>query len=177
MSYLIGVDPGVSGAIVILQSAACPFPVDWLRMPIIKQGKSSRVDAAAVSRFLQDFDVGHAYIEQVGSMPGQGVASTFTFGHAAGVVEGVVVGQMIPITKVTTPKTMPVTASQPSPPPCSVKSSSFGITILITSFQGFPKHFIDGFFALFYVIRNCLIVVVVFWWYFHNHFLCHYIIF
>src|SRR5699024_3650864 len=74
---------------------------DWMRMPIIKQGKSSRVDAAAVSRFLQDFDVGHAYIEQVGSMPGQGVASTFTFGHAAGVVEGVVVGQKIPITKVT----------------------------------------------------------------------------
>lgn len=34
-------------------------------------------------------------------MPGQGVTSMFTFGHAAGVVEGVVVGQMIPVTKVT----------------------------------------------------------------------------
>src|SRR5690606_20213281 len=98
VSYVIGVDPGVSGAIVILQSAACPLPVEWLRMPTIKQGKSSRVDAAAVARFLQKFDCGHAYIEQVGSMPGQGVASTFTFGHAAGVVEGVVVGQMIPVT-------------------------------------------------------------------------------
>lgn len=101
MSYLIGVDPGVSGAIVVLQSAACPDPVEWIRMPTIKQGKSSRVDAAAVARFLADFDVGHAYIEQVGAMPGQGVTSMFTFGHAAGVVEGVVVGQMIPITKVT----------------------------------------------------------------------------
>ena len=101
MSYLIGVDPGVSGAIVILQSAACPFPVDWLRMPTVKQGKSSRVDAAAVARFLQDFDCGHAYIEQVGAMPGQGVTSMFTFGHAAGVVEGVVVGQRVPITEVT----------------------------------------------------------------------------
>ena len=100
MSYVIGIDPGVSGAIVILQSEACPFPVEWLRMPTIKQGKSSRVDAAAVARFLQEFDCGHAYIEQVGSMPGQGVASTFTFGHAAGVVEGIVIGQMIPVTKV-----------------------------------------------------------------------------
>lgn len=101
MSYVIGIDPGVSGAIVVLQSATCPFPVDWLRMPTVKQGKSSRVDAAAVARFLEDFDCGHAYIEQVGAMPGQGVTSMFTFGHAAGVVEGVVVGQMIPVTKVT----------------------------------------------------------------------------
>lgn len=100
MSYLIGVDPGVSGAIVVLQSAACPDPVEWIRMPTIKQGKSSRVDAAAVARFLGGFDVAHAYIEQVGAMPGQGVTSMFTFGHAAGVVEGVVAAQMIPITKV-----------------------------------------------------------------------------
>ena len=100
MSYLIGIDPGVSGAIVVLQSATCPEPVEWMRMPTVNQGKSSRVDAAAIARFLADFDVGHAYIEQVGSMPGQGVASTFTFGHAAGVVEGVVIGQMIPVTKV-----------------------------------------------------------------------------
>lgn len=100
MSYLIGIDPGISGAIVILQSAACPSPVEWMRMPVVKLGKSSRVDAAAVARFLADFDVGHAYIEQVGAMPGQGVSSMFTFGHSAGIVEGVVIGQMIPVTKV-----------------------------------------------------------------------------
>lgn len=29
------------------------------------------------------------YVEQVGSMPGQGVASMFSFGHAAGVIQGV----------------------------------------------------------------------------------------
>lgn len=101
MSYIIGIDPGVSGAIVVLQSAAHPVPIEWIRTPTVKQGKSSRVDAAAVARFLEDFDCGHAYIEHVGSMPGQGVASTFTFGHAAGVVEGVVAAQMIPVTKVT----------------------------------------------------------------------------
>ena len=31
-------------------------------------------------------------------MPGQGVSSTFTFGHSAGVVEGVVAGAGIPLT-------------------------------------------------------------------------------
>lgn len=98
--YIIGIDPGCSGAIVILQSGACPQPIGWMRMPTIKVGKSSRVDAAAVSRFLSDFDVGHAFIEQVHSMPGQGVSSVYTFGHAAGVVEGVVAALMIPVTLV-----------------------------------------------------------------------------
>ena len=100
MSYLIGIDPGCSGAICILQSEKCPVPIEWMRMPTVKDGKSTRVDAAALALFLQEYDVGHAYIERVGSMPGQGVASTFTFGHAAGVVQGVVATLLIPYTLV-----------------------------------------------------------------------------
>lgn len=98
--YLIGIDPGVSGSIVILQSAAKPYVVEWLRMPVMAVGKSKRVDAAELSRFLQDYDCGHAYIEAVHAMPGQGVTSMFTFGHAAGVVDGVVSTLCIPITHV-----------------------------------------------------------------------------
>lgn len=99
--YLIGIDPGIGGALVVLQSAASPDPIEWLRMPTVKVGKSSRVDCAAVARFLADFDCGAAYIERVHSMPGQGVSSSFTFGHAAGAVEGVVAAMMIPMTLVT----------------------------------------------------------------------------
>lgn len=99
--YVIGIDPGCTGAIAILQSAACPHPIEWLQMPTVKVGKSSRVNAAAVQAFLEDFDCGHAYIEQVHSMPAQGVSSVFTFGHAAGVVEGVVAAMRIPYTLVT----------------------------------------------------------------------------
>ena len=100
--YRIGIDPGVSGAIVVLNwfSAGEPSVMDSIRMPIIKVGKSSRVNAAAVAEFLTEYDSGHAYIERVGSMPGQGVASTFTFGHAAGVVEGVTSALCIPVTLV-----------------------------------------------------------------------------
>lgn len=99
--YLIGVDPGVSGAIVVMQSTNFPDPIEWIRMPTVKVGKSRRVDCAAVARFLQDFDVGEVYIERVHSMRGQGVSSSFTFGHAAGAVEGVVVAMMMPVTLVT----------------------------------------------------------------------------
>lgn len=99
-SYLIGIDPGVSGAIVILQSRTCPTPIEWCRMPVLKVGKSSRVDCAALARYLQDYDSGEAFIEQVHAMPGQGSTSMFTFGHAAGAVEGVIAALMISCTLV-----------------------------------------------------------------------------
>ena len=38
--YLIGIDPGISGAIVVLQSGACPDPVDWVRMPMLREGRA-----------------------------------------------------------------------------------------------------------------------------------------
>ena len=101
MSYLIGIDPGVSGAIVILQSAKHPEPIEWIRTPTTKDGKASRVDVAEVVRWLEDYDVGHAYVEAVHAMPGQGVASMFSFGHAAGSVMGVLAAMRIPVTLVT----------------------------------------------------------------------------
>ena len=101
MSYIIGIDPGISGAIVILQSSACPEPVEWCRMPTVKEGKSSRVDCAQLARYLEDFDCGHAYVELVHAMPGQGVASMFTFGHAAGAIAGVLAALRIPATYIT----------------------------------------------------------------------------
>ena len=99
--YLIGIDPGISGAVVIL--GVDMHPIEWMRMPSLKVGKSSRVDCAALARFLQDFGNGLAYVEHVGSMPGQGVASMFTFGHAAGSAEGVLAALMIPVTLVAPP--------------------------------------------------------------------------
>lgn len=102
MTYRIGIDPGVSGAIVVLScySSGEPVVTEAIRMPVVKVGKASRVNGAAVADFLREYDAGHAYIERVGSMPGQGVASTFTFGHAAGLVEGVVSALCIPVTLV-----------------------------------------------------------------------------
>lgn len=99
--YLIGIDPGCSGAIVVLQIGASLEPIEWLRTPTVKVGQATRVDCAAVARFLGEYDVDHCLIEQVHSMPGQGVSSVFGFGHAAGAVEGVVAALAIPYTLVT----------------------------------------------------------------------------
>jgi crossover junction endodeoxyribonuclease RuvC len=85
--YLIGIDPGVSGAIVVMDRRFALL--EWSVMPTLKIGKASRVNAAALASMLRDFDAGEALLEQVGAMPGQGTASMFSFGHAAGVVAGV----------------------------------------------------------------------------------------
>lgn len=102
---VIGIDPGCSGALVALHSDGSYLA--HLDMPTIKVGTKSRVNGAAVSAFLHGLlaehalDGLHCYLEQVGAMPGQGVSSMFTFGHAAGLVEGVVTGAGIPLDLVT----------------------------------------------------------------------------
>ena len=97
--YRIGIDPGCSGAIVVMDQRW--NLIEWDQMPTIKVGKASRVNAAALADMLRDFDDGDAYVEQVGAMPGQGVSSMFSFGHAAGVVAGVLGAMQIPVTLVT----------------------------------------------------------------------------
>jgi crossover junction endodeoxyribonuclease RuvC len=99
---IIGIDPGCSGAIVVMTEGG--NYVAHLNMPTIKVGTKSRVNGAAVAAFLREtigeFNA-HAYLEQVGAMPGQGVSSMFTFGHAAGVVEGLLQGLGIPYSLIT----------------------------------------------------------------------------
>lgn len=100
MTYIIGIDPGISGALAVLQSRQQPFVIEWLRMPTVKVGKASRVDCAALRAFLENYDVGHAYVEHVHAMPGNGAAAMFSFGHACGAVEGLLAAMHISYTLV-----------------------------------------------------------------------------
>ncbi|AIN18170.1 hypothetical protein CH54_1421 [Yersinia rochesterensis] len=97
---IIGIDPGCSGAIVVLDKSG-----EYLGhqgMPTVKVGTKTRVNGSLVAAYLLGFKgFSHAYLEQVGAMPGQGVSSMFTFGHSAGVVEGILQGLFIPYTLVT----------------------------------------------------------------------------
>ncbi|AVF16219.1 Uncharacterised protein [Enterobacter hormaechei] len=99
MTVVLGIDPGCSGALVLVTEQG--GYIDHLAMPTIKVGTKSRVNGAAVAAWLRQYGIAHAYLEQVGAMPGQGTASMFTFGHAAGVAEGILQGLNIPYTLVT----------------------------------------------------------------------------
>lgn len=102
---IIGIDPGCSGAIAVISEAG--EYISHQIMPVMKVGKGNRVNGAALAAFLREqlcqhsVDGCHAYLERVGAMPGQGVTSMFTFGHAAGVAEGVLQGLGIPYTLIT----------------------------------------------------------------------------
>lgn len=97
---ILAIDPGASGACVALDDdgsilAHCP-------MPTYKVGKTTHVNAAALAGWIHRHrDARTVFVERVGAMPGQGLSSTFTFGHAAGVVEGVVAALGLPLTLVT----------------------------------------------------------------------------
>ncbi|WP_316392176.1 crossover junction endodeoxyribonuclease RuvC [Citrobacter farmeri] len=99
MTAVLGIDPGCSGALVLITEQG--GYIDHLAMPNIKVGTKSRVNGAAVAAWVRQYGIKHAYLEQVGAMPGQGTASMFTFGHAAGVAEGILQGLNIPYTLVT----------------------------------------------------------------------------
>ena len=99
----IGIDPGLSGAVVIIDENNTP--IEWTAMPTMKTGSANRVNASALAAFIRPHLFGDekifAYVELVSSMPNQGVASMFSFGHSAGVIQGVLGAFEIPVTMVT----------------------------------------------------------------------------
>lgn len=105
MQFIIGVDPGASGAIAILEDNGKLVHVfDMPSVEIITGGKAKRrvspeMLAAELRLYADQGAV--AYVEQVGAMPGQGVSSMFAFGQAFGIVLGVMAGLAIPTQTVT----------------------------------------------------------------------------
>ena len=95
MVKLIAIDPGaISGAIATFSLKGSPLVGD---LPVV----DGQVDGAALSRFLALVAPEVVVVERVGSMPAQGVASTFKFGMAVGIIHGCVLGRAIPLHLVT----------------------------------------------------------------------------
>lgn len=102
MQRIVGIDPGATGAIVVLEDDhPIEKPIEWITMPVMKVGSATRVNAAALADFLESVDPVEVYVEQVGAMPGQGVSSMFNFGHNVGTVMGVLGALKIPYSLVT----------------------------------------------------------------------------
>ena len=98
MSLILGIDPGVTGALVLLDDGR---PVEWEAMPLLKASTAKRVNAAAMAALVRGWAPERAAVELVASRPGQGVASMFSFGHSAGVVLGVLGALEIPVVEIT----------------------------------------------------------------------------
>ena len=96
---IIGIDPGLSGAIAILENNRV---LDVFEMPVMAEGKNKRqLNSAQLVKLLKNNiskneDVS-VVVEQVNAMPGQGVTSMFNFGQTFGAIKGVCAALELPI--------------------------------------------------------------------------------
>lgn len=97
MKTIIGIDPGQSGGIAwITDGKPCVE-----KMPETLQ---DLWDLIATFHSFQSCPICFAYLEQVHSMPGQGVASSFKFGQGYGSLEMALTAAGIPFERVTPQK-------------------------------------------------------------------------
>jgi crossover junction endodeoxyribonuclease RuvC len=92
-AWTIGVDPGLTGAVAILDQD------EMIEALIDMPNAGGHVMAADLAKWVRAHSYVHmvAWIEDVHAMPGQGVSSTFKFGRSVGVVAGVLGALDIPI--------------------------------------------------------------------------------
>ena len=89
---IIGIDPGLSGAIAILENNKVVGIYD---MPVMAEGKKNKrqLNSAQLVNIIKDNiktkEEITVVVEQVNAMPGQGVTSMFNFGQTFGAIKGV----------------------------------------------------------------------------------------
>jgi crossover junction endodeoxyribonuclease RuvC len=92
----MGIDPGASGA-VAFYFPEFPTKVSVVDFSLV----DGEINCSALADLIKGHDPQLVVIEQVHSMPKQGVASTFKFGVAYGMARGVVASLMVPQVYVT----------------------------------------------------------------------------
>jgi crossover junction endodeoxyribonuclease RuvC len=108
LSISIGIDPGLSGAVAILDHRTDPPTVTVHDTPTLtltgsRGGVRHEYDLHAMARLLQPYagvNGTQACIERVHAYPRQGVRSMFTLGYGAGAWEGVLAALGIPFRRV-----------------------------------------------------------------------------
>ena len=97
---IIGIDPGLSGAIAILDNNKVLKIYD---MPVMSEGKKNKrqLNSAQLVNIIKENINSHeeinVVVEQVNAMPGQGVTSMFNFGQTFGAIKGVCAALNLPI--------------------------------------------------------------------------------
>ena len=97
---IIGVDPGISGAISIIENKKI---IEVYDTPTMIEGKKNKrqINGAQVANIIKerinDEKEVVVVVEHVNAMPGQGVTSMFNFGQSFGVIKGICAALNLPI--------------------------------------------------------------------------------
>jgi crossover junction endodeoxyribonuclease RuvC len=103
MTRIIGIDPGLSGAVAIINGTDSLIVIDMPTMTVERNGKAKRqVSASELADIFSPYDSSkcHVYVEKVSAMAGQGVTSVFSFGRSFGMIEGILAAFKLPVTYV-----------------------------------------------------------------------------
>ena len=97
---IIGIDPGLSGAIAVLENNKV---LNIFDIPVMSEGKKNKrqLNSALLVNLLKaninPNEEVSVVVEQVNAMPGQGVTSMFNFGQTFGAIKGVCAALELPI--------------------------------------------------------------------------------
>mgnify|MGYP001211058503 CR=1 FL=1 len=99
---IIGIDPGISGAICFFENGEVKNIID---MPSMAEGKKNKRQINGNQLFneiknnIKNIPKSNicVVVEQVSAMPGQGVTSMFNFGQSFGVIKGICSAMQLPI--------------------------------------------------------------------------------
>ena len=97
---IIGIDPGLSGAIAVLDNNKVLKIYD---MPVMAEGKKNKRQKNSaqlvniIKENIENREEINVVVEQVNAMPGQGVTSMFNFGQTFGAIKGVCAALNLPI--------------------------------------------------------------------------------
>ena len=97
---IIGIDPGITGGISVLENKKV---IEVYDTPTMIDGKKNKrqVNGAQVSNIIREkINQGKdiiVVVEHVNAMPGQGVTSMFNFGQSFGVIKGICSALGLPI--------------------------------------------------------------------------------
>jgi crossover junction endodeoxyribonuclease RuvC len=96
MKLILGVDPGTCGGVAV-------FDVE--KREVLDVLRFSKNDWTQINWELEQLvykaDTIKAFVEKVSAQPKQGVSSTFKFGMAYGIIQGLLIGNVIPYQLVT----------------------------------------------------------------------------
>ena len=97
---IIGIDPGLSGAIAVLENNKV---LNIFDIPVMSEGKKNKrqLNSALLVNLLKENIIDNEdvaiVVEQVNAMPGQGVTSMFNFGQTFGAIKGICAALGLPI--------------------------------------------------------------------------------
>tara|TARA_B100001250_G_C19642296_1_gene718835 strand:+ start:468 stop:956 length:489 start_codon:yes stop_codon:yes gene_type:complete len=99
---IIGIDPGIVGAICFFEKGEI---LDVIDMPTMADGKKNKRQINGrqifneISARIKNYPIDNinVVVEQVSAMPGQGVTSMFNFGQSFGVIKGICSAMQLPI--------------------------------------------------------------------------------